>query len=305
MSEILENINTNTSKRKSIRSLVFYGMVVVFALTFYFLILRGPTLKEPISIHISKGDKIAVVAKKLEDKNIVRSAKLLQSFVSFLDGDGKIKTGDYYFDKPMWLPGVAYRIARGVHNVDAIRVTFPEGSDNTEIAKILNKKLPAMDVEKFALEIDNLQGELFPDTYFFYPLTTFDEVASILKDTFNQKTQELLAKGYKDYTKQEILVMASIIEKEANGKEDRNIISGILWKRLEKGMLLQVDVAPVTYKVKGLPDKPITNSGIASIEAAINPEESKYLFYLHDKNGTIHLAETFAGHKSNINKYLR
>lgn len=304
MSEILENINNFTNKRKKIRSFVLLGILVLF-IAFYILVLKGPKLVEPVSIHVSKGDKISVIAGRLEEENIVQSSRLLQSFVAFLGGDGRIKPGDYYFDKPISLPQVAYRLAKGIHNIDAVKVTFPEGSDNTELAKILNNKLPAIDIEMFSSEISDLQGELFPDTYFFYPLTTFDEIVSILRDTFDKKTQELLAQGYKDYSKQEILVMASIIEKEANGPEDRNIISGILWKRLEKGMLLQVDAAPITYKEKGLPDKPITNSGIASIRAAINPEESRYLFYLHDKDGNIHLAEDFAGHKSNIRKYLR
>lgn len=304
MSEILENTNTFTNKRKQVRLFVLLGVVALF-MVFYILVLKGPKLAEPVSIHVSKGDKISVIADSLEEKDIVKSSRLLQSFVAFLGGDGRIKPGDYYFDKAVSLPQVAYRLAKGIHNIDAVKVTFPEGSDNIEMAKILNKKLPNVDITMFSNEISDLQGELFPDTYFFYPLTTFDEIVSILRDTFDKKTQELLAKGYKDYSKQEILVMASIIEKEANGPEDRNIISGILWKRLEKGMLLQVDAAPITYKEKGLPDKPITNSGLASIRAAINPEESKYLFYLHDKDGNIHLAENFTEHKNNIRKYLR
>jgi UPF0755 protein len=98
--------------------------------------------------------------------------------------------------------------------------------------------------------------------------------------------------------------MASLIEGEAKGDIDRGIISGILWKRIKIGMPLQVDASPETYKVKGLPKSPIGNPGIKTIEAAINPQNSPYFYYLHDKNGNIHYAKTFTEHEANIKKYL-
>ena len=98
--------------------------------------------------------------------------------------------------------------------------------------------------------------------------------------------------------------MASVIEKEAEGDIDRKIISGILWKRIALGMPLEVDSAPETYKIKSLPEVPICNPGLDSIKAAINPEVSPYLYYLHDKNGNIYYAKSFAEHQANIKKYL-
>ena len=106
-------------------------------------------------------------------------------------------------------------------------------------------------------------------------------------------------------TENEIITMASLIEEESKGDIDRKLISGILWKRLSIGMPLQVDAEPSTYKTKGLPKYPISNPGIKSIEAAIYPEISNYLYYLHDKEGNIHFAKTFVEHKINKLKYLK
>jgi UPF0755 protein len=106
-------------------------------------------------------------------------------------------------------------------------------------------------------------------------------------------------------SEKEIMVMASIVEREAKGNGDRDFISGILWKRLAIGMPLQADAAPVTYKTKGLPENPIANPGIESIKASIYPKNSSYLYYLHDPNGFIHYAKNFKDHVSNKLKYLK
>ena len=105
-------------------------------------------------------------------------------------------------------------------------------------------------------------------------------------------------------TEKEIIIMASVIEREAKGDADRGFISGILWRRLQIGIPLQVDAAPETYKTKGLPENPIGNPGLEAINSAIYPEKSNYLYYLHDKDGNIHYARTFEEHKVNKLKYL-
>jgi UPF0755 protein len=106
-------------------------------------------------------------------------------------------------------------------------------------------------------------------------------------------------------TEREIIIMASLIEEESKGDMDRGFVSGILWNRLKINMPLQVDAEPETYKIKGLPQNPISNPGIKAIEAAIKPISSPYLYYLHDKDGNIHYARTFEEHKLNKAKYLK
>ena len=127
------------------------------------------------------------------------------------------------------------------------------------------------------------------------------------------------------------LRLASVVQREAAGKEDMPLVAGILWNRLLKGMKLEVDStvqyargktdkcwwAPIkpgditeidspynTYKYKGLPPHPIDNPGIDAIEAVLNPTETDCLYYLHDNNGQIHCAKTYEEHKANIEKYL-
>jgi UPF0755 protein len=145
----------------------------------------------------------------------------------------------------------------------------------------------------------------------------FEEAVKPLVQEFATSTRSM----------KDIITMASIIEKEAGNKTDRRIISGILWKRIDEGMHLQVDVpfyyvmdiaeggptlkdlateSPYnTYINKGLPPGPITNPGLDSIRAALNPTPSEYYFYLADSNGVTHYAKTHDGHLANRVKYLQ
>ena len=120
------------------------------------------------------------------------------------------------------------------------------------------------------------------------------KIASIF-DTIKASGQDTLA----------LIIMASILEEEANGVDSPAVISGILWNRIKIGMPLQVDAVPSTYKTKGLPKAPVSNPGLAAIESAWKPKESKYLYYLHDKEGNIYFAKTFDEHRQNIRKYLK
>ncbi len=177
-----------------------------------------------------------------------------------------------------------------------IRVTFKEGSTNLDMAVELKSKLPNFDSALFLKTAAPFQGYLFPDTYLFYKTETPDSVIARLRDTFTKKSPS------KD---EEIIIMASILEKEAGGKDDMQLISGILWKRISKGIALQVDAAPSTYESRGLPPSPISNPGKNSILASMNPIESGYWYYLHDKNGIVHFAKSYDEHRANIRKYLQ
>lgn len=103
----------------------------------------------------------------------------------------------------------------------------------------------------------------------------------------------------------DILIIASLIEKEGRDSFDRSIISAIIWNRLAKNMKLQLDVAPETYKHYGLPSAMITNPNTESIRAALNPAKTDALFFIHDKTGKIHFTDNFEQHKKNIEQYLK
>lgn len=299
----LNNIKTNKYSFKYL--LVFIGLISIILIYIYIFILIAPKRDSDVIIHVTQGQSIKDISNELYKKGVVKSPLFLQSVVAFFGSDQNMSIGDYKFEKGIWLPTVGYRLSRGIHNISPIKVTIPEGKTNIEIANIFANKINNFDKDAFLQRIDGEQGYLFPDTYFFYPLTTVEEIATILENTFIKKTNKLLTQGYKNYSKEDIVIMASIVQMEANSKDDANIIAGILWNRLQKGMLLQADAAPVTYKIKGLPESPITNSGLVAIEATVNPDINNYFFYLHDKSGMIHTAVTFAEHKKNIDRYLR
>ena len=144
---------------------------------------------------------------------------------------------------------MAARITRGEYGLDPIRITFPEGVTVAEIADILDGKLPSFDKWTFVKLSQGKEGYLFPDTYFFLPNVEPGEIIREMSENFDRKmlaVSDSIAQSGK--TAEEIIIMASIIEREAITFKDKEIISGILWKRIEIGMRLQVD-APFVYAI--------------------------------------------------------
>ncbi|MBP6931702.1 MAG: endolytic transglycosylase MltG [Candidatus Pacebacteria bacterium] len=302
--DITPPVHPNINQKTKIRAYIIICLIFVFTFTVFSLI-SAPFGYAPTIIHISRGANLKSITEELKEKNVVRSASMLQTFVLLFQSGKAISVGDYYFNgEPVWRVG--YMLAHGDHHIVPIRVTFPEGLTTEEMSNVLAKKIPSFDTEEFLRITNGQQGYLFPDTYFFYPKTTADEVVDVLQSNFAKKIKAFDSDIEKSgYTKKQILTMASILEGEARGENDINIISGILWKRLKNGMLLQVDVDRGTYSKKGLPSSPIANPGISAIKAALEPSNSPYLYYLHDKDGRVHYAVTYTEHKNNIKKYLK
>ena len=269
-----------------------------------FIFLAAPFGSKDTIIHISSGQSVNSVVTELKNKNIIKNDLALKVFIKFFKKGRGIITGDYLIKKNSPVFVVAWQIGRGNYNLKPTKVTIREGLTNEQIAAILSLKLVGFDKELFLSLTKDKQGYLFPDTYFLFPLDQSDEIVKQLSDNFNNKIESLEIKE-SGKSLSDIVTMASILEGEANGEEDIRIISGILWKRISLGMLLQVDVDKGTYANKGLPLKPLNNPGLTSIKAALNPEASSYLYYIHDKNGKVHFASTYEEHKRNINNYLK
>lgn len=279
-------------------------IIGLFVLFYYFL--SAPYGNKNIIIHISSGQSIDSIVEELKEENSIRSPIALQIFIKLLKSGQGIISGDYLINKNSPVYVVAWQIARGHHNIDPVKITFREGLNNEQMAEILASKITSFRKDLFLSKVEDKQGYLFPDTYFFYPLDTTDEIIKKLEDNFKKRTKNIKEEIIKDNKSfSDIIIMASILEGEASGKEDIGIISGILWKRFSIGMPLQVDIDKNTYIEKGLPKEPLNNPGMLSIEASFNPVDSSYLYYLHDKEGTVHYAKSFEEHKRNINNYLK
>jgi UPF0755 protein len=281
-------------------------LFLLFNIIFYHFFLSAPKNSKSTIIHVSQNQSLEHISKQLKEKNIVRNAFVFKLFASVFKSDRKIPKGDYLLkaDWPAWR--VAWMIVSGIHNVDILKITIKEGSTNKEIADLLSSKLSSFDKDLFLKMVEDKQGYLFPDTYFFYPFTTNEEIINELSNNFSRRIKTL-NKDIKSNPKslEDVIIMASIIQEEAHGESDSQLISGILWNRINIDMPIQVDVDRSTYKKVGLPERPISNPGLIAINASANPLESPYLYYLHDKSGKIYPATTYNEHLRNINKYLR
>lgn len=286
--------------------LYLFGAVLAVGFLHFFLLSPPGRFPEGETVSVEPGWSLAKVSLLLKEKKVIRSRVAFEFFVITLGGEKRIRPAYYTFPQELPVFTIAWRISGGKFALAPVAVTIPEGFSNTEIVDVFSKKLPNFEKEEFLALAADLVGYLFPDTYFF--LNTDDAEAAIKSMTENYEKKiepfraEILNSGH---TEKEIITMASIVEGEAKGDDDRAIIAGILWKRLKIDMALQADAAPVTYKEKGLPTKPIGNPGLEAIKAAIHPEASPYLYYLHDQDGNIHYAKNFAEHRANIKKYLK
>lgn len=289
--------------RATITLNIFFA-ICTFCIVSYYLFSSpvNSTHSKTITTHISLNDTLSSVSDELKSKEVIRSKFFLKSFVFLFNPSLKISQGDYLFKRSSPVFTIAWQLAKGEHKIDLIRVTLREGLTNEEMADILADKLSGFRRDLFLEETKGKQGYLFPDTYFFFPMDTTSDIVNVLSDNFDNQIKKVLGID-KDIL--DTIRMASIIEKEAAGNDDAYLISGILWKRIRIGIPLQVDAAMSTYKTKGLPSDPISNPGLVSIKAALNPTSSSYLYYIHDKDGIVHFANSFEEHKRNISWYLK
>ena len=245
----------------------------------------------------------------------------------FTGRERDVHAGDYLFRQPENIFTVAKVVALGRYGLEPMRIRVPEGATTKEMAVIFGGNLPRFDKAHFLSEAQQYEGFLFPDTYNFYLNVTDKTVLDAMRGKFDEKIATIqpqidaFGKPLKD-----IVIMASLLEREARTMEDRRKIAGVLWNRIERGMLLQVDAAFLytlgkgtfdlttkdlksddpynTYVNKGLPPGAIGSPSMDSLLAAVTPVKHDYLFYLADRNHVTHYAKTYEEHLKNKRKYL-
>lgn len=297
----MEKDNNNKIKDNLIGKIIL--LMILFVVGLSFILFFSP-VKEQKIIHVSQNQTFSETVKILENEDIVRHPKLFKLASKFLNIN--LKTGDYLFEKNSSFVEILLQLKMNNHKIKPVKIVIREGLNNQKIADLLSEKLLDFNKEEFIARAAGLEGRLFPDSYFFYPMTTEEEIVKELKNNFDNRINQLKEKieqSGKDLN--DIIIMASILEGEANGEKDNRVISGILWKRLNINMPLQVDVDKDTYESKGLPPDPLNNPGLSSIKAALDPMDTNYLYYLHDKKGNVYYAKDYEEHKKNINLYLK
>lgn len=317
-------LGIHLSRRKRVYPPAVLGVFVFF---FVFFLLLAPPAGFPRgeSIVIREDATFGETAVMLEEENVINSAFFLKGIALITGADREVQAGTYVFPKPLGMTTVLHHIVHGVGGIPGARVTFPEGTSVRKMAEILQTALPGFDAEHFIRIATAHEGRLFPDTYEFRLETTPEEVVQVMSETFLEKTSEL-RNIPSTHSFEEVLIMASLVELEAKTLEDRRMIAGILWNRVEQNRALQVDAvfgyirgvetyhpsladleidSPYnTYLYPGLPPGPIANPGTVSIEAALTPTPTEYLYYLTGDDGVMRYAHTFEEHKENRFKYL-
>ncbi len=279
-------------------------------------------------VSIARGTSAPEVAAQLAQVRIIAYPQLLRAVLRLSGGSARVQAGSYLFNTPENLFTVAYRLVTGDYRVPSVRITFPEGETARHGAARVHEAFPSISASDFLLKAQPYEGYLFPDTYLFLPSSDADSIIKTMRANFDTKTaslrDEIAASGY---SMSEIIILASLIEKEARTSTARHMVAGILFNRLKLGMLLQVDAvfgyinnrdtyspsfadlkidSPYnTYKYKGLPQGAIGNPGLDSIDAVLHPTKTKYLYYLTGNDNLMHYATTYAQHLANQNRYLR
>lgn len=301
------------------------------------------------TIEVTADDTIGSIADKLHDAGLIEYKWFFRLFATVADAKDKIGTGTYELSTEMDYRAliVGMHNSSGNLNSDTVRVTIPEGYTVSQIIKLLAENgvnteenlLEAAKTANFDYDyIDNnsedisrLEGYLFPDTYDFYLNEKASSALNRLIKNFNSKLDEekLAQAEARGYDLQDIITIASLIEKETDGTDQANIAS-VIYNRLEgpgdKGGtygMLQIDASllyalpdhtgPITnedkqvdskynlYKYAGLPPTPIANPGLASIEAALDPADTNYFYYALGKDGKHHFSSTLAEHNAFLN----
>jgi len=308
--------------------------------------------------YVTSGMGVSEIANKLKDAEFIKSKSLFIGIAILLGKQDGLMAGPYNLSKDMNVSEIISKM----HSGDVIKeiLTIIEGWNLRDIAWNLENKgmfqaeellemagFPAVDYnkpndlpaikdfsEKFSFlkeKPDNisLEGYIFPDTYQIEKDETLEAILNKIFENFDRKITDELKQKIKSQKKTlfEILTMASLLEKEVQISTDKEIVAGILWKRMRNGWPLQVDASLTyltgrtsaqltqndfnidsfynTYKYRGLPIGPICNPGLDSILAAVNFKESPYWFYLNAKDGETIFSKTLEEHAMNKQKYLR
>lgn len=302
-----------------------------------------PSSPQEIIIDIPKGTSVITLAHQLKSKGIITNAFVFRLMYQVYYQNTPIKAGEYKINTPISIKDLLRLLTRG--QIYLHSVTIPEGLTRFEIALLLEKKLGFFSADKFiaATEISsliedldpqapNLEGYLFPETYSFPKGTSPQSVVRTMVNQFRRvftATWQTRASQL-GFSIREIVILASLIEKETSQPEERKLISAVFHNRLKKKMKLDCDPTIIyalklqgkykgrlgwkdlkldspynTYLYPGLPPGPIANPGRAALEAALYPAKVDYLYFVSRNDGTHIFSRTLQEHNKNVYLYQK
>ena len=286
-----------------LRPRLFFIGIVLFIIFFF---PTTPPFSFPSGsiVTIPEGVGLYTLAERLREDRVIRSPFWFRAVAIILGGERDMKAGQYLMSGPQNVFFIAWRVFHGDYDIETVKLTIPEGFTVREISKLFDERFVFFDHADFVEHAP--EGYLFPDTYFIPVTATASSTIKLLGDNFTHKiTLSMPDIESSGRTLKEIIIMASLLEAETKTKEDREIVSDILWKRLKLRMPLQVDSDMGTYEFVGLPENPINNPGLVSIDAALHPTSTPYLYFLTGDDGTMHYSRTFDEHVAKKLKYIK
>lgn len=304
--------------------------IFLVAIKIYYTIAIAAYSGRPYIFEIKSGESFAKINGRLHRLKLISSAKLFYRFCKTKDLMTKFKTGRYEIRSGFTMLDVITTLTVGRSITTS--VTIPEGKNLYEIAEILEKKKicskddfirVAKDAD-FAKSLnvpaDRLEGYLYPDTYGFTKGMPAKEVARVMVSNLVKQIKKLdFSEVPNGLNKHEVLILASIVEKETGAREERPIIAGVYHNRLQRKMRLYSDPTTIygiwetwdgnlrkkdlqkkteynTYRMGGLPKGPIANSGLESIKATLKPAVHNYTYFVSKNDGTHVFTETYKEH---------
>lgn len=321
------------------KSLFLFLILGVFLGGWYYLVSLPieSNSSNKIEIIIQPGESLDQIIDNLYQKKLIRSRVAAKINIITRGLSKKIQAGYFYLSPSETLNIITSKLTSS--NTKQIWITFPEGLRREEIALIVFEKFSkenpqsGFNPQDFVHLTTNLEGHLFPDTYAFDLDANTEKVIDRLNQEFEKNIELLKIPPNRE---EEIIILASLLERESRKPEEMPLIAGIISKRIESGWPLQID-ATIQYAIssnqclqlncdwwpsflspndlrinssynsylnQGLPPAPICNPGHTSLKSAANPEASDYWFYLHGLDGEIHFARTIEEHQQNICLYL-
>jgi len=272
-----------------------------------------------VFVRVEEGRTAAQLAAHLRDSGVLLRKNIFLKLTALLNVDRELKYGAYkfYSSEPMFNVVSELKKGRGL----LMKVTVPEGWRSAQIAERLDaNEIIGMDEFLEYTEKNKLEGFLFPETYYFSPGMSAEEICSVFRKQFNSVFTPALAENAKEcgLTLYKAVILASIIEKEAKTISEKFLISGILHNRLRKRWRLEscatvrfalekwnkplsiedtfVKSKYNTYRHRGLPPAPICNPGAVALAAAVTPEETEMMFFVAASSGTHRFSKYFDQH---------
>ncbi len=324
--------SAGTPMKSAKHLLGFIALVVIIAIGYltYKIFVPYEIGTEVISVMVDENDSFAKVTRALKMGGVVGDDKLFSRMAILSDVDKNLVPGRYDFSGKMSLYHILDKFKR--HDIATLLLTVPEGYTAAKVAARLARRMEVDSAAFYDLAFDTaytlekyrvtgLEGYLFPETYKLWYGMKVPDIVDVMVTEYQRQTEGVFeSPAPNNLTKDEIMVLASIIEAEAYYTDEMPTISSVYHNRLRKGMRLQADPTVIyamggldrplqyrdlrykspynTYRNKGLPHGPINSPGLAAIKAAIEPEETDYLYFVANGTGRHTFTRTLKEHNS-------